>query len=161
MIHRIFTCGALVLATILAIASRVDASTIAQVEATANGTAGQTLDQGPIITAVLSTPNPTNGVTLTRWIFLVDDGTGSMDIFNAASSAVFSGYTPTVGDKLTLTGTNSPFNGIPEMASLTALTKISSGNPVSSPLVETIPVLTAYSTPPATGPFFCRTPSHN
>ena len=110
----------------------MDASTIAQVQLTASGTTGQTLDQNAIISAVLSTPNPTNGVTLTRWIFLVDDGTGSMDIFNAASSAVFSGYTPTVGDKITLTGTNSPFNGIPELATLTALTKVSSGNPVPS-----------------------------
>jgi fibronectin-binding autotransporter adhesin len=151
--QRLFPTIALALAMIFVGADNASSSTVAQVEATPLNTPGQTLDQGPVITAVLSTPNPTNGLTLTRWIFLVDDGTGSMDVFNAASSAVFTGYTPTAGDKLTLTGTNSPFSGIPELATLTALTKVSSGNPIPNPLVKTIPDLAGYTTAPATGPY--------
>ncbi len=37
------------------------------------------------------------------------------------------------------------------MASPTALTKVSSGNPVPNPLVKTIPHLAGYTTAPATG----------
>ena len=87
--QRYFAAIALALAVIFAGAENARSSTVAQVEATPLNTPGQTLDQGPVITAVLSTPNPTNGLTLTRWIFLVDDGTGSMDVFNAASSLGF------------------------------------------------------------------------
>ena len=39
------------------------------------------------------------------------------------------------------------------MATLTALTKVSSGNPIPNPLVKTIPDLAGYTTAPATGPY--------
>ena len=126
----------------------VQAVTVTQAELQASGST-VTLDQNPVVSAILSTPNPTNGLTLTRWIFLVDDGTGSMDIFNTAPLP--GSYTPTVGDKLTIAGTNSPFSGIPELATLTALTKVSSGNPVPLPLIETIPQLAGYTAAPAAG----------
>jgi len=69
----------------------------------------------------------TNGVTTTRFIFLVDDGTGSMDIFATPSGGTLAGgYVPAVGDNLTMSGPFSPFSGIPEMGTPTAITKNSS-----------------------------------
>src|SRR5271169_6793345 len=122
--------GILAWAVLQMLAFDVQASTIAQVELTASGTLA-TLDQNPIVSAVLSTPTTTNGVTTTRYIFLLDDGTGSMDMFGptASGGALPGGYIPAAGDALTISGTNSPFNGIPEFASPTAITKNSSGNP--------------------------------
>src|SRR5262249_6559987 len=69
----------------------------------------------------------------------------------ASGGALPGGYIPTAGDALTISGTNSPFNGIPEMASLTAITKNSSGNPTPSPLLETIPAMAGYTSPPPVG----------
>jgi autotransporter-associated beta strand protein len=116
--------------------ARLQAATIAQVEANVNTT--QTIDQNPVITAILSQPQTgLNGVNFSSWAFLVDDGTGSLDIFGALPSS--SGYTPTVGDAITATGKYVLFNAFPEIQSLTAISKVSSGNAVPVPLSETIP----------------------
>ncbi len=90
-----------------------------------------TLDQNPVVSTVLSTPTSTNGLATTRYIFLVDDGTGSMDVFGQplAAAQLPGGYVPVAGDALTISAPNSPFNGIPELGSPTAITKNSSGNP--------------------------------
>src|SRR5450755_1385675 len=135
--NRMLFAGLLAGAALQALACNVQASTIAQVELTASGTLA-TLDQNPIVSAVLSTPTTTNGVTTTRNIFLLDDGTGSIDMFGptASGGALPGGYVPAAGDNLTISGTFSPFNGIPELATPTAITKNSSGNPVPAPLVE-------------------------
>src|SRR5262249_9636406 len=140
--------GAIVLALACSRTGSGFGSTISQIELLPGNTPGQTIDAG-VVSAILSTPNPTNGVTLTRWIFLVDDGTGSMDIF--ANNPLPSGYTPTLGDKLMITGRNNPFSGIPEMDTLTAISKISAGNTVPNPLVKTIPDLAGYTVGPPAG----------
>ena len=112
------------------------AATIAQVEANTNTT--QTIDQNPVISAILSQPQTgLNGDNFSSWAFLVDDGTGSLDIFGALPSG--SGYTPTVGDAITATGKYVLFNAFPEIQSLTAISKVSSGNAIPVPLSETIP----------------------
>jgi hypothetical protein len=147
-----FFVGTLASTLICLTSSSVFASSIAQVEMTASGTPA-TLDQNPVVSAVLSTPSTTNGVTTTRYIFLVDDGTGSMDVFGptASGGALPGGYIPAAGDALTISGTNSPFNGIPELATPTAITKNSSGNSTPLPLLETIPGMAGYTTQPTTG----------
>jgi PEP-CTERM motif len=149
---RILVAGALVTTAVCQISSSARASSIAQVELTASGTL-VTLDQNPVVSAVLSTPTTTNGVTTTRYIFLLDDGTGSMDMFGptASGGALPSGYVPAAGDALTISGSNSPFNGIPELGTPTAITKNSSGNPTPSPLLETIPAMAGYTTQPTAG----------
>jgi hypothetical protein len=151
-LHRKLFAGILTWVVLQMHALDVQASTIAQVELTASGTLA-TLDQNPVVSAVLSTPSTTNGVTTTRNIFLVDDGTGSMDVFGptASGGALPGGYVPAAGDNLTISATNSPFNGIPELATPTAITKNSSGNPVPPPLVETIPAMAGYTAPPTVG----------
>ena len=152
-IRRILASGALALGVMSAGAQTASPSTVADVQLTPSGTTGQVLDHNPVVTAILGTPNTTNGVAYTRWIFLVDDGTGSIDVFNNAPLP--GGYIPTVGDALNITGaTNSPFSGVPEIAFPAtggAITKVSSGNPVPSPLVETIPQMAGYTTAPAPG----------
>lgn len=141
----------LMLAVVCIASGSAQASTIAQAELSASA-AALTLDAGPVVSAVLSTPGTNNGVTTTRYIFLVDDGTGSMDVFGPASVPLAGGYVPAAGDDLTISGPFSPFSGIPEMGTPTAIAKNSSGNPVPAPLIETIPTLATYTTaPPAAG----------
>ena len=129
----------LALAGICSVAATALGSTVAQVEAQPSGTTGLTIDnasgQYPLITAILSQPGTANGSNFSSWAFLANDGTGSIDIFGALPA----GYTPAVGDAISVTGRNSPFNGFPEMQAVTAINKISSGNVVPSPLSETIP----------------------
>ena len=61
-------------------ATRVEAASVAQFEALASGTVG-TLDQNPVISAILSQPGTVNGFTYSNWAVLLNDGTGSIDLF--------------------------------------------------------------------------------
>jgi hypothetical protein len=97
----------------------------------------------PVITAILSQPGTVDGYTLTSYSFLAQDSTGSLDIYGTLSGL---GYTPTVGDAISISGTYSPYHQIPELGTLTSITLQSSGNAVSSPSVYTIPQLTASGT---------------
>jgi hypothetical protein len=150
--NRMLFAGIFAWAALQVLAFDVQASSIASAELSASGTP-ITLDQNPIVSAVLSTPTTTNGVPTTRYIFLLDDGTASMDIFgpSGGGGALVGGYVPAVGDALTISGPFSPFSGIPEMGTPTAITKNSSGNPAAVPLVETIPAIAGYTTAPAAG----------
>ncbi len=127
----------------LAVASLVtltsaNASNIATIEAQPTGTPGLTIDSGPVVTAIVSQPGTFNGKTYTSWSFLINDGTGSLHVY--ASAAVLSGlgYTPTVGDAITVTGTYSPYHQIPQLTTPTAISVSSSGNAIPAPLTKTI-----------------------
>jgi hypothetical protein len=147
---RLFVVSLFAVAVIATLSKVASASSIAQAELSASGTA-LTLDQNPVVSAVLTVPGPTNGFTQStqRYIFLVDDGTASMDVF--APSPLVGGYVPAIGDQLTISGPFSPFNGIPEMGAPTAITVNSSGKPTPAPLLETIPAMASYTTQPPTG----------
>ncbi len=97
----------------------------------------------PVVTAILSQPGTGDGYTYTTYSFLAQDSSGSLDIFSSLSGL---GYTPTVGDAISISGTYSPYHQIPELATITSITLQSSGNAVSSPSVYTIPQLTASGT---------------
>lgn len=112
------------------------ASLISSVEDQTSGTTA-TLDQNPVITEILSQPGTVNGRTYTNWSILVNDGSGSIDLFGALPAGT--SFTPAVGDALSVSGTYSPFDQIPEVASMTAVTLISTGNSVPAPLNVTIP----------------------
>ena len=99
----------------------------------------------PVISAVLSQPGSLDGYTYTTYSFLAADSTGSLDIFSALTGL---GYTPTVGDAISVGGTYSPYHQIPEIATITSITWQSSGNAVPSPVAYTIPTLTASGTGP-------------
>jgi hypothetical protein len=129
------------LAAVLASGTGAMASTIASLEAQPSGTAGLTADNAsgafPVITAILSKPGTVNGLTYTNWAFLLNDGTGSVEVFGKLPTG--STYTPTVGDAISATGTYSPFNQIPELASLTAITQQSTGHVAPLPAHVSIP----------------------
>ena len=129
-------CSFALTAVILA-AAPAFASTIAFVESQPAATAGLTIDQNPIITAILSQPGTVNARTYSSWAFLANDGTGSMTVFGAMPNS----YIPTVGDSISATGTYSPFHQIPELASLTAISASSSGNAIPAIAIATIPQL--------------------
>ncbi len=93
----------------------------------------------PVITAILSAPGTVDGYTYTKYAILAQDSTGSLDIFGTLPSGTT--FTPAVGDAINVNGTYSPFDSIPEVASLTSLSLISTGNAISSPSVTTIPTL--------------------
>jgi hypothetical protein len=122
------------------------ASTVAQVEAQPSGTS-VTLTDNPIITYICSQPGATvDGYTYSNWSFLVNDGTGSLDLFGTLPAGTT--YTPTVGDAISAAGTYSPYSGIPEIDPISTISKVSSGNSVPSALTVTIPQLDAAATTP-------------
>ncbi len=78
---------------------------------------------------------------------MAPDSTGSLDIFYNSSVST---YVPTLGDGLSVTGTWSPFDGIPEVENSGAvqalsITKESSGNSYSGPMLTTIPAINVTS----------------
>ena len=139
MTKRILFGFTLASAAVCALAGDVIAQTVAQVEALPPGTAGATLSSDPVITAILSAPGTVNGRTYTNYAILANDGTGSIDIFGHLPAG--STYVPAIGDTITASGTYSPFDGIPELATLTAISPVSSGNAIPAIGTSTIPVL--------------------
>lgn len=97
---------------------------------------GTNADPSAVITYVLSAPGTVNGHTYTSWAFLVNDGTGSQEFFG--KMPVSNTYTPTAGDIITATGLYSPFDGIPEIESLTAISKTGTGGTIPAPIVTSI-----------------------
>jgi hypothetical protein len=125
------------IASVLAlIGANALAADIATIQSQTSGTAGLTLDSGPIVTAIMSQPGTFGGRTYTSWAVLAQDSTGSIDLFSSAAS--FGSYIPTVGDVITATGTYSPYHQIPELASLTAISLNSQGSAVPARPVAAI-----------------------
>jgi PEP-CTERM motif len=102
------------------------ADTAADIYGYASGTAA-TYDGGdpvnfgqaayPVVSAILNTPVAVGidgGYTYSSYAFLANDTSqaNGIDIFY---SSTVSSYTPTVGDAISVTGTWSPFDGIPEI----------------------------------------------
>jgi fibronectin-binding autotransporter adhesin len=106
----------------------------------------------PIVTTILAQGGGTviNGLSYNNWAFLVNDGTASIDVFGPLTGT---GYTPTVGDSLTITGAYLPFNQIPELggtnpANLPSIAINSQNNSLpGGPLVRTIPQLNQTTLP--------------
>jgi hypothetical protein len=103
-------------------------------------TADDTSGAYPIITQILSMPSTSDGYTYTSWSFLANDTTGSVDIFGKLPTG--STFVPSVGEGLTLSGTYSPFDGIPEIETLTSIAAEPSTYTVPLPALTTIPTLT-------------------
>ncbi len=103
-----------------------------------------TLDNNSVVSAILSQPG-TADTSAHDWSILVNDGTGSIDLFAATLP---DGYTPTVGDVLSVSGTWSPFDSIPEIAP-TAITVITPGNGTSTfgPVTKTVSQLAGSTLP--------------
>ena len=140
-----FFCAALVLS--IAVAAPAFAVSINTVETTlANGTTGVTLDQNPVIDFIASQPGSLDGFTYTNYALITADTSGSLEIFGHLPAG--STYVPTVGDAISVTGEYSPFDSIPELETLTAISQVSTGNAVPAPVSVTIPQLNAAITPP-------------
>ena len=137
-INRVFLAG-VIASAIVSLGANAVASDIATILGQPSGTAGLTLDSGPVITAIMSQPGTFGGHTYSSWAVLAQDSTGSIDLFS--SSASFGSYVPTVGDAITATGTFSPYHQIPELATLTSISLASSGNTVPAHPTSTIDTL--------------------
>jgi PEP-CTERM motif len=155
LLPALFT-GALALAQ-----TSVLADSAAMIESQASGSAATYDDNGtgnyPVITTILSAPvGALDGYTYGNWAYLAADTTGSLDIFYSSTANNGSETVPTVGDTITVAGTYSPFDGIPEVAKTgTAITVNgpgSQGNPPyapGAPVVTTIPTINVGTTLPA------------
>jgi hypothetical protein len=145
--NRAFLAGAIASAVIVLGANAQTPYTIAQMEALSTGTlAGLGVPTStPVVTAILSTPGTLDGYTYSSYSFLVNDGTGSADIFGSLAGL---GYTPTVGDSINVSGTYSPYHQIPELGTVTAASLNTSGNSVPGPATTTIPTAIASGTGP-------------
>ncbi len=85
---------------------------VAQAEALSSGTVA-TITSNPVITKILSVGGSSvNGLTYASWSFTVDDGTGSAVIFGPLPA----GFTPVVGNTISVTGTWSRHRGCPGRA---------------------------------------------
>ena len=124
------------------------ADDIATIEGYSSGT-GVTLDSSPIITAIGSHGGgyTVNGWTYNNWGIFLQDSSGGLELFGPLPSGT-SEPNPTVGDAVNAAGAFSPFHEIPELASMTSLTQVSTGNSLPTPPVFTIPELTASTTIP-------------
>jgi hypothetical protein len=119
------------------------ASTIAQIETQPSGTP-VTLDSNPVITVIGSAPGAADGYTYTNYAIIAQDATGSIDLFGRLPTGAT--YIPSVGDEIAAAGTYSPFDSIPEIATLTSLTKVSGGNAVPAAIPVTTSQLAAITT---------------
>ncbi len=108
-------------------------TTLAVVEGLTSGTV-VTVTSNPVITQILSSPpGPVNGLPYTNWSFLIQDGTASMDVFGVLPA----GFTPVVGNTISVTGKFAPFDSVPEIGTVTAISNIGTAA-VPGPLSETI-----------------------
>ncbi len=89
----------------------------------------------PVVSQILSAPGSVDGRTYSNWAFYLNDNTGGVNIFATSASLAGLGYTPHVGDGLDLKGTYTPFDGFPEIATLTQATvSYGTGNAVPGPV---------------------------
>lgn len=145
-VRSTFVAAALASAAVFALNGHVRASTIASIEGDASGTVGVSLgtssDPIAVVTAIGSVAGAAlDGYSYTNWAIIADDGTASLELFGHFPAG--DSYSPTVGDGITATGTYSPFNDIPEVDALTAISATSTGNTVPAPLTVTVPQLAA------------------
>jgi len=117
-------------------ASNTMASSIYDIEQQSSGSAA-TLDSAPVITFIGSQPGTFGGHTYTSWSIFAQDSTGAIDLFGSLPGGTTE-PTPTVGDAVNAAGTFSPFHQIPEIASMTSLTHVSTGNSVPTPMGYTV-----------------------
>ena len=127
---HLLSCG-LVAGTALA-AAPVFGANVATVEGLASGSAtyiGNATYGNPaaVTTGILSEPgiaNASYGKKYTSWTWLANDLTGSIDVFGLSSS---SAYHPTVGNSAYVKAKFSPFDGIPELGTITSITSTGAG----------------------------------
>jgi hypothetical protein len=141
---------AAILAGSVALAAPAFGSSIGAVESSYSGSNlfGQTIgntgggDPTAVVTAILSQPGTVHGKTYTSYASLVNDGTGSVDVYGTATQ--YSGYTPTVGDGIEVSSAEySPYHQLPELEASSSsttmtITQNSTGNPVPGNLTATV-----------------------
>lgn len=137
-INNLMLSSALLLGTVNA--TQAFAATISQIEAQPTGTS-VILDSNPVITAIGSAPGTIDGYTYTNYAILAADTTGSVDLFGHLPAGTT--YVPAMGDAISAAGTYSPFDAIPEIATLTSITKVSSGNATPAAISVTTAQLAA------------------
>jgi hypothetical protein len=128
----------IIVATTIAAATAVTGSSaLAQSAATIyNDPSGTVVTYSGVVSAILSKAGYVSGShTYSTSSFLVQDATGSLDVYGMSSRT----YIPNLGDGLTVNGTYSPYNQIPEIGTVTSVSGVTSGNAFTGASVVTIP----------------------
>jgi len=81
-----------------------------------------------VVDQIISQPGTIGGKSQTFWIVNIGDSTGSLVTDFSSASLAALGWTPTVGQNVTLSATWNPYHSIPEMVSASAVTVNSTGN---------------------------------
>ncbi len=145
---KVLTVLSAALASVALAGAHAQADTAATIEGDASGTLvtyDGTAGKYPVITAILSQPGTIGTKTYSTYAILANDGTGSIELYGSLPTG--STYTPTVGDSISVSGKYGPYDSIPEIGSMTAITKETSGNPLPAVQTSTIPTLNV-ATPP-------------
>jgi hypothetical protein len=112
---------------------------------------GTPSDPSLVVTYVESKAGTSSdGYTYTNWAFLGSDGTGSAEFFGHMPAS--NSYTPTAGDVITATGLYSPFDGIPEIESLSAISKTGTSGSSITPFVTSVSDINAVAADAVTNP---------
>ena len=128
--QTIMKAAAAVVAVLGAASSHASGATIGSIYSA--DTAGSVTVTGAEVVDILDA-NYVSGTTTYNSIIL-SDGTGSILDYKIKTSV----YTPTLGDIITVTAPNSPFNGAPELTNPTSVTITSQGNTVPTPPIVTV-----------------------
>lgn len=107
------------------------------------------LDSDPVITAIMSQAGGIfNGVYINgAYSVLAQDSSGSIDIIGGEFYFNGNHYEPTVGEKISLSGTYGFAHQIPTIMIQGEVRLISTGNPVPTPATYTIPQLSVATLP--------------
>ncbi len=114
-------------------------------EALANGTSDVTINSNPVITAITNEPGTFQGKTSSTWQFIIQDATGSTIVY---ASSLPSGYTPTVGDTISISGTMGAYHDFPEFQNVTAISKTGTAT-VPAPLALNVATILQGANGPA------------
>lgn len=123
------------------------ADSAAQIEATTGAvTYDNASGEYPVISSILSSPGVVDGYTFKNYVFQAQDSTGSLEMY-MSSTATYTptGYTPNVGDTVSVTGTYGAYDGFPELESPGSVTYQGAGTAPGATVV-TIPEINQTST---------------
>jgi len=77
-----------------------------------------------VVDAILSQPGGFGGHSYTYWEVLMGDASGAIESDFSSSSLKALGWTPTVGQNITVSATWNPYHSIPEMVTATAASEL-------------------------------------
>jgi len=86
-------------------------------------------DADAIVDTIMSQPGTYGTHSYTYWEVLIGDASGSLETDFSSASLASLGWTPTVGQNVTVSATYNPYHAVPEIVSASAATVLNTGQP--------------------------------